>query len=257
MAMMPPDLSKLTPAEKLLWSYGIVDSSDIDLDAIAFDMGATVYRRPLDGCEARLVADGDKAVITINSKSIVTRQRFSLGHELGHLTLDKGRTGFLCSGKDIGPQKDAARDGEAIANSFASQLLLPSYLFVPASTGKPLTIDTAEKLAALFKASVTATCIKMVRVSTTPAWVVCHIRKGLGWFFKSPSAPDSIYLSSELHYDTEAFELIYGEGEGKTRIKSEGGQLWFSGSDASRHMLKSQSFRVHDGTVVTLLSLTK
>jgi Zn-dependent peptidase ImmA (M78 family) len=255
--MMLSDLSKLTPAEKLLWSYGIADPADIDLDAIAFDMGATVYRRPLDGCEARLVADGDKAVITINSKSILTRQRFSLGHELGHLTLDKGRGGFLCSGKDIGPQRDAARDGEAIANCFASQLLLPSYLFVPAANGKPLTIDSAEKLAALYKASVSATCIKMVRTSATPAWILCHIRKGLSWFFKSPSAPDSIYLSKELHYDTEAFELIYGEGEGKTRIKTEGGQLWFSGRDASRHMVKSQSFRVQDGTVVTLLSLTK
>ncbi len=255
--MIFPDLSKLTPAEKLLWSYGISDPADIDLDAIAFDMGATVHRRPLGGCEARLVADGSKAVITLNSRSILTRQRFSLGHELGHLALDKGRSGFLCSGKDIGPQNDAARDGEAIANSFASQLLLPSYLFAPAAAGKPITIDSAEKLAALFKASITATCIKMVRVSPTPSWVVCHIRKGLAWFFKSPSAPDSVFISGELHYDTEAFEMIYGEGEGKTRVKTEGGQLWFSGRDSSRHMVKSQSFRVQEGIVVTLLSLTQ
>jgi Zn-dependent peptidase ImmA (M78 family) len=255
--MIFPDLSKLTPAEKLLWTYGISDPADIDLDAIAFDMGATVHRRPLCGCEARLVADGGKAVITLNSRSILTRQRFSLGHELGHLTLDKGRSGFLCSGKDIGPHKDAARDGEAIANSFASQLLLPSYLFAPAAAGKPLTIDTAEKLAASFRASVTATCIKMVRVSDTPAWVLCHIRNGRSWFFKSPSAPESIFVNSELHYDTEAFEMVYGAGEGKTRIKAECGQLWFSGRDASRHVVKSQSFRVQEGTVVTLLSLTK
>jgi Zn-dependent peptidase ImmA (M78 family) len=255
--MIFPDLSKLTPAEKLLGTYGISDPADIDLDAIAFDMGASVYRRPLGGCEARLVADGGKAVITLNSRSILTRQRFSLGHEMGHLALDKGRSGFLCSGKDIGPHKDAARDGEAIANSFASQLLLPSYLFTPAAAGKPLTIDSAEKLAATFRASVTATCIKMVRVSDTPAWALCHIRNGRSWFFKSPSAPDSIFVNGELHYDTEAFGMIYGVGEGKTRIKTEGGQLWFSGRDASRHIVKSQSFRVQEGTVVTLLSLAK
>lgn len=255
--MAPIELSKLSPAEALLWGYGISDPADIDLDAIAFDMGATVRRRPLCGCEARLVADGHKAVITINSKSIATRQRFSLAHELGHLKLDRGRSGFLCTSKDIGPHSDASRDGEAIANSFASQLLLPSYLFVPAATNKPLTIDSAEKLGGMFNASITATCIKMARTSPVPAWVVCHVRRGLAWFFKSPTAPDDLFLNKELHYDTEAFELVYGEGEGKTRIKTEGGQLWFAARGASRYQVKSQSFRVQDGTVVSLLSLVR
>ena len=98
--MTPFELSQLSPAEALLWNYGISDPADIDLDAIAFDMGATVHRRPLCGCEARLVADGDKAVITINSKSIITRQRFSLAHELGHLKLDRGRSGLAFPHQD-------------------------------------------------------------------------------------------------------------------------------------------------------------
>ena len=59
------------------------------------------------------------------------------------------------------------------------------------------------------------------------------------------------------HAPTEAFELVYGDGEGKTRIKTEGGQLWFSAREASKYQVKSQSFRVQDGTVVSLLSLSK
>lgn len=251
------ELSTLSPAESLLWSYGITDPEDIDLDAIALDMGATVHRRPLCGCEARLVVNGDKAAITINSKSILARQRFSLAHELGHLRLDRGRSGFLCTSRDIGPHSDASRDGEAIANSFASQLLLPSYLFIPAADGKPLTVDTAQKLGTTFNASITATCIKMVRTSPLPAWVVCHVRKGLAWFFKSPSAPKNLFLNMELHYATDAFELVYGKGEGKSRIKTDAGQHWFSDREASRHQVRSQSFRVQDGTVISVLSLVK
>lgn len=251
------DLSKLSPAESLLWSYGICDPADIDLDAIALDMGATVHRRALCGCEARLVANGDRAAITINSRSILARQRFSLAHELGHLKLDRGRSGFLCTSRDIGPQSEASRDGEAIANSFASQLLLPSYLFIPAANGKPLTIDSAQKLATVFNASITATCIKLVRTSVVPAWVVCHVRRGLAWFFKSPSAHENLFLHKELHYATDAFELVYGKGESKSRVKTEGGQYWFSDRDASRHQVRSQSFRVQDGTVISVLSLTK
>src|SRR5471032_1128055 len=83
MMMNPVERSKLSPAEALLWDYGISDPADIDLDAIAFDMGATVHRRPLCGCEARLVADGNKAVITINSKPTPPRPRFSLPHAPG------------------------------------------------------------------------------------------------------------------------------------------------------------------------------
>lgn len=251
------DVSKLTPAEALLWGYGITDPADIDLDAIAFDMGASVRRSPLRGCEARLVSDGGKAIITVNSNSILTRQRFSLAHELGHLKLDRGRSGFLCAGRDIGPHGDASKDGEAIANSFASQLLLPTYLFAPAALGKPLTIDSAQTLGVEFNASITATCIKMVRVAMVPAWVVCHSRGGLAWFFKSPSAPEELFLKRELHYDTEAFGMLYGEGEGKTRVRLDGGQLWFSDRQASRHQVRSQSFRVQAGTVVTVISLAK
>lgn len=251
------DVSKLTPAEALLWSYGITDPADIDLDAIAFDMGATVYRSPLQGCEARLVAEGNKAVITINSRSILTRQRFSLAHELGHLKLDRGRSGFLCANKDIGPHGDASKDGEAIANSFASQLLLPTYLFAPVALGKPLTIDEAQKLGTVFSTSITATCIKMVRISAVPAWVVCHSLRGLAWFFKSPSATDEFFLKRELHHDTEAFGMVYGQGEGKTRVKLDGGHLWFADRYASRYQVRSQSFRVQAGTVVSILSLVK
>lgn len=46
----------LTPAERLLQELGITEPSEIDLDAIAFHAGARVRYRPLDGCEARIMA---------------------------------------------------------------------------------------------------------------------------------------------------------------------------------------------------------
>jgi hypothetical protein len=43
---MSVDLSRLSSAEKLLWGYGVTDSSHIDLEAIANDNGAEIkYRR--------------------------------------------------------------------------------------------------------------------------------------------------------------------------------------------------------------------
>lgn len=248
--------SKLTAAEKILWRNGILVPSDIDLEAIAYGLGASIRYRALDGCEARLVADHDKAIITVNSKNIATRQRFSIAHELGHMELDRGRGGFLCSKDDISPQNDAGRSAESAANDFASQLILPDYIFLPYSQGKQISIDSAEKIGAEFKASITATLIKLVRRAMIPAWVVCHKQRGIGWFFKSKFAPDDLYLHKNLHQDTDAFELLYGQEGTRTRYKTETGSRWFSSRDASRYQVRSQSMKAPDESVVSVISLT-
>jgi len=251
------ELTKLSPAERVLWSLGITNPIDIDLDAIAFHLGATIKRRKLDGCEARLVGSADKAIITIDSQSIPTRQRFSVAHELGHWKLDRGRGGFLCTKDDISLRDGAVRDGEAIANSFASQLVLPDYLFDPLAIGKPITFDAAEKIAGIFSASLTATAIKLVKNATVAAWLVCHHQRGIAWVFKSEFAPGDLHLRKELHQDTEAFERLFGTVSARTRVKVESGSLWFSSRDASRYQVKVQSTKAMNGTVLSIVSLTK
>lgn len=251
------DLSKLSPAERVLWSLGITDPVDIDLDAIAFHLGATIKRRRLDGCEARLVGSGDSAIITIDSQTIPTRQRFSIAHELGHWKLDRGRGGFLCTKDDISSRNGSVRDGEGIANSFASQLVLPDYLFNPRAVGKPITFDAAEKIAGIFNTSLTATAIKLVENSVIAAWLVCHRHRGIAWSFKSQGAPDDLYLRKELHQDTEGFELLFGAANARTRVKVESGSLWFSNRDASRYQVRVQSTKAMDGTVLSIVSLAK
>ncbi|MGH8657517.1 MAG: ImmA/IrrE family metallo-endopeptidase [Gammaproteobacteria bacterium] len=82
--------------------------------------------------------DGSRAIITVNTKTYPVRQRFSIAHELGHWITDCGRGGFLCATEDIGPQNAEAQTVEALANSFASQLILPDYLFGPKAEGKPI-----------------------------------------------------------------------------------------------------------------------
>lgn len=76
-------------AEQLIAELGICKPADIDLDAIALVQGVTVKYEPLEGCEALIVGHGERAIVTVNKKSMPERQRFSLGHELGHWTHHK------------------------------------------------------------------------------------------------------------------------------------------------------------------------
>src|ERR1700677_5025370 len=102
MTAQPIDLNALSRPEQLLWSYGVAAPEHIDLDAIAFAQGALVRYHRLDGCAARLIGSGSRAVITVNERDSPTRQRFSLAHELAHWLQDRATGAFLCAREDIG-----------------------------------------------------------------------------------------------------------------------------------------------------------
>jgi Zn-dependent peptidase ImmA (M78 family) len=102
-------VTRLTPAERLLQELGITEPSEIDLEAIAFHLGARVRYRKLEGCEARIIGRNDAAIITIGKDCSDRRKRFSLAHEIGHWTHHKGQT-LVCRIEETSPQgKDVSR----------------------------------------------------------------------------------------------------------------------------------------------------
>lgn len=108
------DTARLSPAERLLWSHGVVEPDQIDLEAIANARGARVVHRHLDGCEARLVASAEQAVISVNiAGGYEGRRRFSLAHELAHWICDRKTGSFQCAKEVIGPQNAEAKSVEA------------------------------------------------------------------------------------------------------------------------------------------------
>jgi Zn-dependent peptidase ImmA (M78 family) len=247
----------LSAAEKLLQSYGIQRPEQIDLEAIAFDRGAFVTYKKLDGCDARIVGHGKKAIITVSTRSSSERQRFSIGHELGHWEEDwRGGGGFLCAQDDIrdsGVSIDAKRESETRANRFASDLMLPGYLFTPACARQPLTLDTCLRLAKDFRASVSATAIKLVKVASYPGMITCYSARGREWYVSGPGLPDYFPPLKELHQDTDAFELLYTEGWGTSRLLNNDGACWIDRNDAKSVRLKEQSIKITKDRVLTIL----
>ena len=252
---MVSDLLALSPAERLLWDNGIRKPEHIDLEAIANNLGAHVVYRRLDGCVARLVTDGDSAVISISQDDNEGRQRFSLGHELAHLINDARKGLIRCASEDIGPQNAEAMSVEAHANSFASQLVLPDFLVKPWMTERKLTLNAAAQMAQDFRASVTASAIKLVKRSDCAVCVACHDMKRLRWFQKSLSWPFQLYVRRELHQDTSAFELAFGSKGGMANPRREQANRWITGPDMYRKMVDTQSMKLPDGSVLSMIVL--
>lgn len=251
--MIDPQL--MSSAERLLWSYGVTEPAHIDLEAIANDHGAHVKYRPLGGCEARLVARGDSAIISVNSNSKCRRQRFSLAHELAHWMRDRKTGSFVCAKEDIGPQNAEAKTVEALANNYASQLILPSYLVNPWLQGRKATLDVASDLGGDFNVSLTAAAIKLIKCTPHAACLVRHSQSERVRFQRSHSFPQELYVLSELHQDTDAFGLAFGDGEGLTRAKKEPASRWLSGRDTYRMEVMTQSVKLPDATILTMILL--
>jgi len=106
----------------------------IPLEDIASAAGISDIRyQSLDGLEGALVANEEKSegIIAINNNTRQSRQRFTLGHELGHFLIPRHGHNMKCTVKDLNKKansKSKVLDIEAEANVFSSQLLMPPQL---------------------------------------------------------------------------------------------------------------------------------
>jgi hypothetical protein len=200
-----------TPAELILKRLGITEPREIDLEAIAWDLGVRVRYRPLRGCEARIIGTADQAIITVNSGSSHKRRRFSIGHELGHWHYDRGRV-LLCQAEEIGQAGSSALSRERAADRFASSLLMPDYIFRPIARSYPkVDFQTVRAISELFDTSTTATAIRLIEDRYFPAVLVCHGPRGRKWFTCSPEVPDRWFPRDDLSTDSFAFGVLFSE----------------------------------------------
>jgi Zn-dependent peptidase ImmA (M78 family)/transcriptional regulator with XRE-family HTH domain len=100
-------------ARRVRESCGIGSGPVPSVTAVAEQMGALVVTLPLGGREVdatSLHPPGGPPLFVVNSDAPPERQRFTLGHELGHVTCDPG----------------SGSDPEETAHRFSAELLAPS-----------------------------------------------------------------------------------------------------------------------------------
>lgn len=234
-------------AVDLLQSLGITEPAEIDICAIAQSKGATVVEKPVTGCEARIMGYGEKALIVVNSESIPSRKRFSAAHELGHWMRDAGKINLICNPETQLGSGDT--NAETRANSYASDLLMPKFMFEPRAKGCPITFETASDLAHVFQTSLTATSMRLVDYGSYPAMLVCSDAQRLRWFCRGADVPKNLWPQTAGRM-TFASELLRGASDPKTSGQVYSDQ-WFS--SVRRHSVHEDSRRISSELVLTLL----
>src|SRR5579885_3344836 len=203
-------MMRLLRASDLLFRLGIETPEEIDIEAIAAYCGCTVRYRHLDGCSARLVGVGERAIISVDDDSRVERQRFSIAHEIGHWMADRGKPLFQCQKTDLGTPWSRAINPEARANGFAAELLMPAFLFAPLARQKPVTFNTVDQLATIFNVSRTAAAFRLVEIGDADSMLLCHGRGGRRWFVGSRRVEGHFWPHLQLSEDSDAFAILHG-----------------------------------------------
>jgi hypothetical protein len=107
-----------------------------------------------------------------------------------------------------------------------------------------------------FRSSLTAAAIKLGSRVLKPACVTCHAQSKLLWFRKNRACPSELFVLNALHHDTDAFSLSFATTSSSlSRVRRESGSRWFYGHEAHLPDVQSQSIRLPDATVLSLISL--
>lgn len=243
--------SPLLAPEQILADLGIRDPEDLDIEAIAEYCGATIRYKPLYGCEARIIGYRGRAIITINQNSWRGRQRFSGGHELGHWMCDRNEIGFRCEYQSYVHGWFVANP-EAQANRFASDLLLPVWMFRPRARGLPVIFESVRTLADTFKMSLTSTAIRLVEHGWLPSMLVCNSPQKRVWFVATPEVSGRLWPLARPGKGSLAFSLLNNVSEKKGPIDVRCDH-WINHPHADRYWIKEDSLRLKEGTVLSLL----
>jgi len=245
----------VTPAERLLMQLGISKAEEIDLDAIAWHLGAAVKYRYMDKADATIVGSLKHAVIAVNNSRILTRQRFSLAHEIGHWHHHRGRILF-CGPYDIGNFAGGPLDPERQADAFASDLILPGYLMRPVIVKfKKVTLTYTRQVAEKFRASMTATLLRILNENCFPILLVCHTKERRRWFRRADMVPHWWFPREDLDPDTFAFEILHNAAREDPFPRKNGAGAWFDFRNVDRYEVQEQSFPLPNDEVLTVLTI--
>jgi len=147
-------------AGRVLVEYGL-DCIGAALPWVAMDLALFIQEGPMNGADARLVANGDKGIATVRASiPNESRRKFAGCHELGHWVLHREmQSQWLCTEADLAGYSKSPREVEA--NAFAAELQIPQALLRKSYAG-PVTMDLAEQVRRDLGTSLTAALRRLV-----------------------------------------------------------------------------------------------
>lgn len=145
----------------------------LDIVALAANLGLEVYEEKLENNAGYIAHAAGDTFIVVNSLDPLTRQRFTIAHEIGHYVNDFDR--LQKEGRlDRGTEKDYS-DEEVAADQFATSLLIPeaeAKSFLHDGNYSKINSVVVEKMANYFNVSKTMAVQRLREIGFTVPYIV-------------------------------------------------------------------------------------
>jgi hypothetical protein len=244
-------------AWKLTQDYCLDTPGPTPVEDIAMDHGVVCLEANLTGCLARLVRKGGRGIIrTKMSIREPGRKRFAIAHELGHWFLHEAESQyFICTAEQMREYKGSPLEVEA--NIFASELLMPTFLFRPLAQDAAPCLDSISTLSGKFVTSLTATGMKFVDLNRHECVLVLSTDGKVTWSKQKGNRSGlRIEKGMTLHQDSLARYVAESPGKmGPTQVDPE---VWIAQNWYGRQIEVTEESWKLDGynSVLTLLVVT-
>lgn len=237
-------MTSLSPAEQLLQDLGITEPDEIDVEVIAWSVGARVRYRALPQGDARIVGMGDRAIITVDDRASRVRQRFSVAHELGHWYHHRGQRLICHDASGNAPADTCERE----ADRYAADLLMPRFMLVPWMAEAPISVALMDSVARLFQVSRLAAALRLADVHADRFALVVDEPNGRRWFRRSPALPRGWRLRLDVPMGEQG-----GETESEPKQWSVPTYRHFLCRNRSGIQLRCETLHVASGQRLTLI----
>jgi hypothetical protein len=117
------------------------------------------------------------------------------------------------------------------------------------------TLAFVRELADEFKASVTATLIKILHEDCFPILLICHGKDRRRWFRRANMVPGWWFPREDLDTETFAFDILHNNSAADSFPRKNGAGAWFDFRNVDRYEILEQSFPLPNDEVLTILTI--
>jgi hypothetical protein len=184
----------------------------VDLDQLARDLNLSIVEVESQSFEGALLRSSRKSsgrILVRRGIREVERKRFTIAHEIGHYVMH-GVQQVPCSSRVIEGWKASQPKPEREADTFASELLLPSADVTKRVNNRWPSMQVISDIAGHFGSSMTAAARKFCDVAPQACAVVWSSERKIRWFHPSPTFIYFIDVEINLGFDSYAFKAFEG-----------------------------------------------
>jgi Zn-dependent peptidase ImmA (M78 family) len=184
----------------------------IDLNELARSLKLRVFEVTSDSFDGALLCSRNRLSGRILVNATLReegRKRFTIAHEIGHFIIHRERQ-ISCFPSDIARWEDGRPNPERQADSFASELLLPSAEVLKQIGNQWPSFQLVISLAEFFGASLTAAARKYCEIAPQECAVVWSVDGIVKWMHPASRFRHWITTGSELSSGTLARQMLDG-----------------------------------------------